>query len=193
MPSKRPAPFKAQYDAGRLTLNTCDHATGGERPCTVALTVSGICLYHGTSWDRQADLVAAEHDAVRKGAVYRARAEAESVDSKVAVRKQHRSRWLLAFGLLLGLVGWFGWTGAESQEDAGCRDVRVSGRSAKQDAIAVGIPLTAELGNESSRVWPATEQGIKDAYARKRRLAGQSAALMLAHPMCFTEAEVSEA
>lgn len=188
-----PLPFEPRYNAGRLTTRPCAHAVRGMKPCNVALNSAGVCLYHGGEEDRQADLVAAEQEAKAAAETRNAEVEALAAGEKASAERRQRRIRALACLLLLPL-GWFGWQFvAGQQHDTGCASVREEARLATQKWRAVGIPLTQWVGDSTSGAFPATEQGIKDAYARRRQLAVESSSLILSHEGCFEASAVSEA
>ena len=180
-----------------MSIRPCGHAARGAKPCTIALTTSGLCLYHGTAEDRQEDLDEAEREAqaARDEAVAAHRANTLAVRQTLLAQEKRRNRRFAAAGVALTLVvGWFSWQQvAEQRHDQSCNAVRAASASARQDARAVAIPLTPRTDGAIPGRWPDTEEGVKAAYEHKRGLEMKFAAIVLGDVSCFSGAQLNEA
>ncbi|MFF3354090.1 hypothetical protein ACFYWN_15800 [Streptomyces sp. NPDC002917] len=101
---------------------------------------------------------------------------------------------LLIVGGMYGVPALNRWMGEylEGYVPAGCRKPVDSYEQARKSSEAVRIPLLLgvafEPGDES-----VTDQDIMNAYAEKRRLAGEAAGIALAKRDCFDAALVTQA
>jgi hypothetical protein len=172
----------------------------------MALTASGFCLHHGTYEDRGADLTAAVEEAEKRRRKHEQRVGDRHLralsDIKVRQasqrRRDHRNgiAGLLILSLLATGFVWYLWR--DHHHDEKCAHMRAAWFSPKRASDEVHIPVTADalahsldFGEETR--WPATEQGIKDAYAYKHQLAGKAASIALKDTACFSSDEIDEA